>query len=93
MISIGHSHGGVSFWTPNFGKPVVQILCHPASSVNTISFTKSGNHFVTTGSDCKMKVWDMRTFKELYQYYTPAPVTSASISQTGLLSVGFEDTV
>jgi len=23
VICIGHSYGGISMWTPNFGKPVV----------------------------------------------------------------------
>jgi len=77
---MGHSYGGVSLWTPNFGKAVVQILCHPASAVRTISHTPDGNYFVTTGSDCKMKVWDIRKFKEVQSYFTYAPVTSTSIS-------------
>ncbi len=80
VMMMGHSYGGVSLWTPNYGKAVVQILCHPSSPINTISHSKDGNYFVTTANDSKMKVWDLRTFKELHSYFTPAPATATSIS-------------
>ena len=37
----------------------------------------------------QVKVWDVRTFRELHAYYSPAPVEWADISQRGLLAVGY----
>ena len=31
----------------------------------------------------------MRTFRELHAYYSPAPVEALSLSQRGLLAVGY----
>ena len=36
-----------------------------------------------------MKVWDIRTFKEVHSYYTSRPGSSLDISDRGLLSVGY----
>ena len=43
----------------------------------------------TAGLDCQMKVWDVRTFKPLHQYYTSTPGHTLDISQRDLLAVGF----
>ena len=43
---------------------------------------------VTTGMDNQFKVWDLRNFKSMYEYYTPRPATSVSISHTGVVAVG-----
>ena len=42
---------------------------------------------VTTATDSRMKVWDLRKFEEVYDYFTPGPASSSDISQKGLLSV------
>lgn len=34
-----------------------------------------------------MKIWDLRTYKQLHSYYTPTPASSLSISQQGMISV------
>jgi len=44
---------------------------------------------VTAGLDGNMKVWDVRTYKLLQEYYTHTPASSLSISQRGLLAVGY----
>lgn len=88
VICTGHSNGTVNMWTPNYGSdPVVKILSHPFS-VNTMSIDPTGKYLVTTGSDSKMKVWDLRnSYKELYEYFNPLIATSTTISQRGLLAV------
>ena len=43
----------------------------------------------TSGLDGQLKLWDIRTYKPLQQYYTKSPVSSISISQLGLLGVGW----
>jgi len=44
---------------------------------------------VTAGLDSKFKVWDIRKYQPVFEYNAPYPATSLSISQKGLLSVGF----
>jgi U3 small nucleolar RNA-associated protein 7 len=44
---------------------------------------------VTAGQDCKMAVWDIRMFREVNNYFTRAPASSVSISDTGLTAVGW----
>jgi len=43
----------------------------------------------TAGLDSRVKIWDLRTYKELQNYLSPTPAASLSISQKGLLAVGF----
>lgn len=42
----------------------------------------------TSGLDGQMKIWDVRTYKQLQAYYTPTPASCLAISQRGLLAVG-----
>lgn len=42
----------------------------------------------TSGLDGQMKIWDVRTYKQLQAYHTPTPASSLAISQRGLLAVG-----
>ena len=44
---------------------------------------------VTSGLDSQMKVWDVRMFKPVSQYYTSRPATTLDISQRDFLGVGF----
>ena len=43
----------------------------------------------TSGLDGQMKIWDVRTYKQLQGYYTPTPASCLTISQKGMLAVGF----
>jgi U3 small nucleolar RNA-associated protein 7 len=88
VIITGHSNGCVNMWTPNFAsEPVVKILTHPGA-VQSVSVDPTGQYLVTTGNDCKMKVWDLRhNYSELYSYFNPVQATSTTISQKGLLAV------
>ncbi|KJE91362.1 U3 snoRNP-associated protein Utp7 [Capsaspora owczarzaki ATCC 30864] len=73
---LGHTNGTVTMWSPNMTTPLVKMLCHRCM------------YMTTAGLDGQMKVWDLRTYKELHSYYTPTPATSLDISQSGLLAVG-----
>jgi U3 small nucleolar RNA-associated protein 7 len=44
---------------------------------------------VSTGQDMKMAVWDIRMFKEVNSYFTRAPASTVTISDTGLTAVGW----
>lgn len=88
VLHLGHSNGTVTLWSPNVTEPLVRMLCH-RGPLSAVAVDPAGHHMVTTGADGQMKVWDLRTFKPLYQYYTRQPATSLSISQKGLLAVGY----
>ena len=44
---------------------------------------------VSAGQDMKMSVWDIRTFKEVNNYFLRQPGASLSISDRGLVGVGW----
>lgn len=73
-------------YSPNISQPVVRMLCHK-SAILSLSVQKDGNYMVTTGSDGFMKIWDIRTYKKLFDYWTPKQVKCIDISQRNLLAV------
>lgn len=64
------------------------MLCHKGA-VQAVAVEKGGHYMATSGLDGQLKVWDIRNYGVLQEYYTPAPATSLSISQKGLLAVGW----
>jgi U3 small nucleolar RNA-associated protein 7 len=44
---------------------------------------------VSSGIDGQMKVWDIRTFKSVHEYFTPTPAGYLEVSQRGMLAVGY----
>lgn len=88
VMCLGHSNGVVSMWTPNITEPVVKVLCH-RGPVQSLAVDPSGRYMVTAGVDCQVKVWDIRTYRELHAYRAPSTVEVMDISQRGLLAVGW----
>jgi U3 small nucleolar RNA-associated protein 7 len=93
IMHMGHSYGGVSLWSPNMGTSLVDILCHPSAPVTSISIKNDGRYMVTTGTDSRMKVWDLRKYQVVHDYFTLGPAFCSDISQKNLLSVGFGNNV
>jgi len=88
VVCAGHAGGTVTMWSPTMNEPLVKMLCH-RGPLTSIAVDRSGYYMVTTGLDSQMKVWDIRTFKEVHSYFTNRPASSLDVSQRGLLSVGF----
>ncbi|KAI9016933.1 WD40-repeat-containing domain protein [Gaertneriomyces semiglobifer] len=88
VMHLGHSNGTVTLWAPSVTTPLVKMLCH-RGPVQAIAIDRGGNYMATAGLDGQMKLWDVRTFKPLHTYFTPTPASSLSISQLGLLGVGY----
>lgn len=82
----------MTFWTPNMSEAVVKVLCH-RGPVRAVAFDSGGTYMATTGADARMKIWDLRTYKPIQDYFTTSPGASVDISQRGLLSVGFRSHV
>mmetsp|Transcript_20412 Transcript_20412/g.44653 ORF Transcript_20412/g.44653 Transcript_20412/m.44653 type:complete len:546 (-) Transcript_20412:382-2019(-) len=87
-LQLGHYNGVVTMWSPNMPAPLVRMLCH-RGPVKSMAVDRDGNYMITAGIDCQVKVWDVRTFKPVHQYFTATPATSMCLSQKGLLAVAY----
>lgn len=47
----------------------------------------------TAGLDGQLKIWDIRSYQPVHEYYTPTPASSLDISDKGLLGVSFGSTI
>lgn len=86
VLGLGHNNGTVTMWSPNMGTPLVSMFCHQGP-VSAIAFDSEGRQMVTGGIDGQVKVWDVRKFTPLHQYFSPTAAKSIDISQRGLLAV------
>jgi U3 small nucleolar RNA-associated protein 7 len=92
VMCLGHANGVVTMWSPNMNEPLVKMFCHHGP-LRALAMDRAGRTMVTSGSDGQMKVWDLRTYRQLQAYYTTSPATSLDISQRGLLACGFSSHV
>ncbi|ORX49851.1 BING4CT-domain-containing protein [Hesseltinella vesiculosa] len=92
VINLGHGNGTVTMWAPTMTTPLVKMLCHKAR-VTAMAVDPSGRYMATAGLDNKLKVWDIRKYGLIQEYSTKAPAASLSISQRGLLAVGWNSQV
>ncbi|KAL1920932.1 uncharacterized protein VTP21DRAFT_11567 [Calcarisporiella thermophila] len=88
IINLGHANGTVTMWSPTMSEPLVKMLCHKGP-VLSLAVDNGGRYLATSGLDGRLKIWDIRTYKPLQDYYIPTPAQSLSISQRGLLGVGW----
>ncbi|CAG8569866.1 17526_t:CDS:10, partial [Acaulospora colombiana] len=88
IINLGHSNGTVTLWSPNMTTPLVKMLTH-RGPVKALAVDHTGNYMASAGLDGRLKLWDIRTYKCMHEYFTRTPASSLSISQLGLLGVGW----
>lgn len=88
VINLGHASGIVTLWTPNMSDAVVKMQCHQGP-IRSMGVDSSGKYLITAGADRKVKVFDLRKYQELNSYYLSAAANSLSVSQRGLVAVGF----
>ena len=88
VVCLGHSNGTVTMWTPNMPKPVVTMFTHRAPLL-AIGIDIGGNMMATSGLDGQVKIWDIRTYKEIHSYFTVRPASTIDVSDQGLLALGF----
>uniref|UniRef100_A0A0B6YVU6 BING4 C-terminal domain-containing protein n=1 Tax=Arion vulgaris TaxID=1028688 RepID=A0A0B6YVU6_9EUPU len=94
IVHLGHPNGAVSMWTPNIKEPVAKILCH-ASSLRDVAVDATGKYMATTAMDRRVKIFDLRMYKELsrYQYIRRHCPDHLDFSQKGLLAVSRENVI
>uniref|UniRef100_K3WHJ3 BING4 C-terminal domain-containing protein n=1 Tax=Globisporangium ultimum (strain ATCC 200006 / CBS 805.95 / DAOM BR144) TaxID=431595 RepID=K3WHJ3_GLOUD len=88
VINLGHASGIVTLWTPNMSEAVVKMQCHQGP-IRSMAIDNSGKYLVTAGADRKVKVFDLRKYQELNEYYLTAAANTMSVSQRGLVALGF----
>ncbi|EFX06341.1 small nucleolar ribonucleoprotein complex [Grosmannia clavigera kw1407] len=88
VVHAGHQNGTVTLWSPNSSEPLVKLLAH-RGPVRALGVDRQGRYMVSGGQDCRMSVWDIRMFKgEVGNYHTHHPVSSISISDSGVVATG-----
>lgn len=89
VLHLGHTNGTVTLWSPSSSEYLVKMLCHKGSPITSLAIDRSGRYMATGGGDSKVKIFDLRMFKEVHSYntYGGAP-TCLDISQTGILGIG-----
>uniref|UniRef100_A0AAF5PJ58 BING4 C-terminal domain-containing protein n=3 Tax=Wuchereria bancrofti TaxID=6293 RepID=A0AAF5PJ58_WUCBA len=78
IIHTGHGNGTVQLWSPNVKEPLIKMLAHPCS-VRGIAV--ENNYMATTGLDRKLRIWDVRNYKQLCAYTLPFGLAEVSFSQ------------
>jgi len=88
ILHLGHSNGQVTLWSPNMSTPLVKMQCHKAPLLD-LDVDIHGQYMVTSGLDGQVKVWDVRTYKEVHSYFTVRPASTVDISDMGMLALGY----
>ncbi|CEP60100.1 Utp7p LALA0_S01e03048g [Lachancea lanzarotensis] len=87
VINLGHSNGTVTMWAPNMPTPLARLLS-ARGPVTGVAVDRQGRYMATTGADKSMKIWDIRTFRQLHTIENlPTPGSGVTISDTGLLAL------
>ena len=84
---LGHGNGVVTLWSPNMGTPLVKMLCHRGPIRSIAVDPRDGRYVATAGADSQVKIFDLRTYKEVHAYFSAAPAACVDISQRGMLAV------
>ena len=88
VACLGHANGSVTMWTPNMSTAVAKIISH-RGPVTALAVDNGGRYMVTAGLDSRVKVWDIRKFQPVHDYFSVVPAHTVDISQRGLVGVGF----
>lgn len=88
VMHLGHGNGTVTLWAPTMAQPLVKLQLN-RGPIRDIAVDREGKYMAVSGSDKRVKLWDLRTFKELDTYNSPTPARTLDISDRGLLLVGW----
>ncbi|GIX62225.1 BING4CT (NUC141) domain-containing protein [Babesia caballi] len=86
VVHLGHNCGTVTLWTPNEGRPAVEMLAHKGPLV---SMAVHNNYMATSGFDGFWSVWDLRNYSRALsrQFTGRTPPEAMAVSQTGILAM------
>ena len=87
LMLVGTSKGVVSLYSPNNGNEPLAKVFVGGAAVFDVCVDRSGNYMFSTSGDKRIRVWDVRNFKELYRTTASRFVfTSLDMSQRGVLA-------
>lgn len=93
IVHLGHKNGQVSLYSPAQKEYLMKISCH-TTAISTLEIDKSGINLITTGSDNKLKIFDIRnTYKPIKTIKTKTNIHFTSISERNLLAIGYSDKI
>ncbi|KAI5181792.1 U3 small nucleolar RNA-associated protein 7 [Nematocida sp. AWRm80] len=92
VVYLAGASGHISLWTPRTSEYLSKVLCHK-SRVNNIQVSENGSILYTTaGGD--LSQWDIRNmFQPLSTESYGMPITSLTVSQTGLIALASRNRV
>ena len=73
---------------PEYARAIGQIASRKRTN-QRLAIDREGKYMAVAAADKTLKIWDIRKFKEVDNYYSQTPASSLDISDTGLLSVGW----
>ena len=90
VISLGHTNGTVTMWTPNLPVAQLTMLAH-ASPISDVAIDPSsaGTYMATAAVDGTMKLWDCRKWGVVHEWKMRRPVESLAFSAKGMLASGW----
>ena len=80
VIHCGHTNGTVTLWVPSNKEPVARILCHK-SRIRSVAVTHNGFEMATSDDRGVLKIWDLRTYREMCYYRSNSMVSNLAFSQ------------
>lgn len=93
IVHMGTPSGIVSLWAPSQKSYLMKIKCHK-SAITSMQIDRSGTHMITTGTDNKIKVFDIRnTYAPLKSIPVKASVHFTALSDRNLLAIGHSDRI
>ncbi|XP_068854998.1 WD repeat-containing protein 46-like [Aphelocoma coerulescens] len=92
LVLLGHANGVVSAWSPSGAEPVLRLLAQ-RGAVRGLAADASGRFVATSGSDRKLRIFDLRNLGLLQEWGLPAGAAHLEFSQRGLLAAACGDEV
>ncbi|KAH7729332.1 Protein WDR-46 [Aphelenchoides avenae] len=86
IVLTGNAKGTVAMWSPNSKEPLVELLSH-RGSVGGIAVDATGTYMATTGLDKRIKIWDLRTYREMHSFTQPLNIGEVAFSQRNHIAV------
>ena len=68
--------------------PLVKMFTHHGP-VRSLAVDREGKYMVSAGADYRVRIWDVRNYKEVHSYFTNRPADVVSLSELGLLAIGW----
>ena len=86
IVHVGHQNGTISLWSPNSTEPLVKVQAH-SGPVRAAAIDRQGRYMLSGGQDLKLKLWDIRMYREVHTYHTHQPASAITISDRGLAAI------